>query len=115
MEGPVQNPRRDRGNELRTEASTRHRQASGTSDRKSMLCGGMQADSLQHKEVGQGPLDPGEAITKLRWFCVPYFEAVLGRPEQNPVFSKSKYVLCGLSDDIVKKRHLLLRNQNLTP
>src|SRR5208337_979758 len=54
MEGPVQDPCRDRGNQLRIETSARNRQASGTAAGESMLCRSLQSDGLQHQEMGKG-------------------------------------------------------------
>ena len=79
MEGPVQDPRGDRGNELRAEAGSWHRQASGTSTGKGILCRGMQGDRLQHKEMGQGLIGLGKAHIWLHRFHLPCFKALVGR------------------------------------
>src|SRR5208283_1846845 len=84
MEGPVQDPLRDRGNELRTEAGSRDRQASAAPGGKSMLCGGMQADRLQHKEMGQGPYGPEKAIARLHIVFLCSREAMV-RPHRVPL------------------------------
>ena len=110
MEGAVQDPGGDRGNELRTETGTRHRQASGAAARKGMFCRSMQADRLQHKEMGESPLCLVEAIARLRWFYLPYLEAVLGRCEQNGVFSENIMCPMDLTIGTAQKRGLVLRN-----
>ena len=54
MEGPVQDTLRDRGDELRVEAGSRHRKAQGAPTRQGMLCRGMQGNGMQHQEMGKG-------------------------------------------------------------
>ncbi len=98
MEGPVQDPLRDRGNELGIEAGSRNRQASAAPGSKSMLCGGMQADRLQHKEMGQGHEGPGKAVGTPQWFFLPSPDALPVRPDRGHLV-RGTDLHCG--DDLI--------------
>ena len=113
MEGPVQDTRRDRSNELRIEAVSWNRKTPGAPLGKSMLCRSLQIDGLQHQEMGTGLSGLKKAAARLYDVYLRPSEAI--RPDTRPHFSEEPLLasVYGLDGVMVQKRPLLLRDQFL--
>lgn len=62
MEGPIEHSNRDRGNELGTQTCSRNDADPSAPAGKGLLLCGMQDNSMQHQEVGQGPRSRRRAV-----------------------------------------------------